>query len=55
MQKRLLDLYDHPPAELLAELEGKNGKRKAGEAQEDEESAPAVETSGAPPVKGTTP
>src|SRR5436190_7797574 len=30
MQKRLIDLYDHPPAELPAELEGgqdkKNGK-----------------------------
>jgi RNA polymerase sigma-70 factor (ECF subfamily) len=63
MQKRLLDLYDHPPAELIAELEGKaNGKRKSAagadateaEAEEDEESAAEVETSGAPAVKGTT-
>jgi hypothetical protein len=60
MQKRLLDLYDHPPAELIAELEGKpNGKRKAegseAETQEVEESAPEVETSGRSAVKGPTP
>lgn len=56
MQKRLLDLYDHPPPELIADLEGKgNGRKKAAdpeaEAQEDEESAAEVETSAAPAVK----
>jgi RNA polymerase sigma-70 factor (ECF subfamily) len=46
MQRRLLDLYDHPPPELVADLEGTNGKRK--------ESAAAVETSDESPVKGSS-
>jgi RNA polymerase sigma-70 factor (ECF subfamily) len=48
MQKRLLDLYDHPipDGSLVADLEGGNGKRK--------ESAAAVETSDDSPVKGSS-
>jgi RNA polymerase sigma-70 factor, ECF subfamily len=55
MQKRLLDLVDHPSPELIAELEGKaNGKR--GEVPDDaEESGGPVETSGRSRVKGSTP
>src|ERR1044072_6958455 len=48
MQKRLLDLVDHPPAELVAELEGKanGGKTKAPEGDPDDaqESEGLVET-----------
>jgi RNA polymerase sigma-70 factor (ECF subfamily) len=52
MQKRLLDLYDHPSPELVAELEGKGNGKKAEAA---EESAEAVEPSGPSPVKEFTP
>ncbi len=60
MQKRLLDLVDHPSPELIAELEGKSNGKRGGrsdpEAPDDaEESGGGVETSGRSPVKGSTP
>lgn len=50
MQKRLLDLYEHPPAELVAELEGK----KAATPPENQDSAREIETSPRSRVKDST-
>lgn len=56
MQRRLLDLVDHPSPELLAELEGKgNGKKERSDPPAGEESEGAVETSPGSLVKGSTP
>jgi RNA polymerase sigma-70 factor (ECF subfamily) len=61
MQKRLLDLVDHPSPELLAELEGKgNGKKRGAPDSDDaeidaEDSATPNETSPGSRVKGSTP
>lgn len=61
MQRRLLDLVDHPSPELLAELEAKgNGKKdkadsEASEDPDPDDSGGDVETSGRSHVRGSTP
>jgi hypothetical protein len=54
MQKRLLDLYDHPSPELLADLEGKGNGKKGPKDEGAEESDEPVEPSGPLPVKDST-